>query len=1038
MTTWTKEQSEAITKSGSNIIVSAGAGSGKTAVLSERVINKIENGIHVNELLILTFTKAASSEMKDRIRKKISKNPNLKSELNLLNSSYITTFDSFALSVLKKYHYLLNISPNISISDESLVTIEENRIIDEIFENRYKNHDKDFEELIQKYCVKSDNVLRKNILKISKNINNLISKEEYINNIKSNFFSEENIKIILSDYEDLIKDKINLVKLELENISYYFDSDYYDKVMNSISNILNINSNSIHEYSKVSLPSVPRNSSEEGKEAKNNLKKAIDELLELSKYGTIDNIKSDILNSKKIVLTIISIVEEYILKLSEYKKDNNIYTFNDVAYYSIKLLEENKIARDELKYSFKEIMIDEYQDTNDVQEKFISLIENNNVYMVGDIKQSIYRFRGSNPNIFKDKYENYSKNNGGIKIDLIKNFRSRDEVLDNINRIFELIMDNYIGGANYKESHEMIYGNTNYDLEKINEYNYQAEVLEYSNDKTSEFTNSEIEIFTIANDIKNKINSNFEVFDKNTNKLRKATYNDFVIILDRSRYFDDFKKVFEYLGIPLTILMDDKLNSNIDISIIKNIIDIIIRINNNDLGVEFKYDFMSIGRSFLYELSDEYLFNVFYENSFKDSIIYNDFKKIASLNSKTSGELFNEILDITDYYNKLNKIGDYENTNVRLRTISELATNLNNLGLSIECFKDYLNEILDSGIDIKYNAYFSDSDSVKIMTIHKSKGLEYPVCYFTDLDHKFNTSDIKDLFIVDNTYGLIIPSDMDDTNTSLIKELYKYNYKKEEISEKVRLFYVALTRAREKMIIVLPYSEKLKLEKDNNGLIDQIRRVRFNKLSDIIFSIKEYLPSYFNSIDVSKIGLSKNYLYKKNVDDKIVNNNTEFDVKEINIHNEEISESHYSKETTNLISFESMKNMKYGTTIHEIFELIDFKHYDESLIEDEFIRNKISSFINNDLLKNIADSNIYHEYEFEYEFDNTIYHGIIDLMIEYNDKIDIFDFKLKNTQDEHYYQQLNGYKKYINSISNKPVNLYLYSILDEEINKIEQ
>ena len=160
MTTWTPEQKQAIEKSGSNIIVSAGAGSGKTAVLSERVINKLQNGIHVNELLILTFTKAAAAEMKDRIRKKISKIKEFNEELNLLNSSYITTFDSYALSVLKKYHYLLNLSSDISITDESLVLLEENKIIDEIFEELYNQNDIIFENFIKDYCVKSDKILR--------------------------------------------------------------------------------------------------------------------------------------------------------------------------------------------------------------------------------------------------------------------------------------------------------------------------------------------------------------------------------------------------------------------------------------------------------------------------------------------------------------------------------------------------------------------------------------------------------------------------------------------------------------------------------------------------------------------------------------------------------------------------------------------------------------------------------------------------------------------------------------------------------------
>ena len=176
MPTWTKEQKEAIEKSNSNIIVSAGAGSGKTAVLSERVLNKLENGIHVNELLILTFTRAAADEMKNRIRKKISKIPEYKKELNLLNSSYITTFDSFALSIVKRYHYVLNITKNVSITDESIVKIQKKKLLDETFEELYSSNNENFNRLINTYCVKSDKSLRENILKIS-------DKNEFIDNV---------------------------------------------------------------------------------------------------------------------------------------------------------------------------------------------------------------------------------------------------------------------------------------------------------------------------------------------------------------------------------------------------------------------------------------------------------------------------------------------------------------------------------------------------------------------------------------------------------------------------------------------------------------------------------------------------------------------------------------------------------------------------------------------------------------------------------------------------------------------------------------
>lgn len=1038
MPKWTKEQEEAIIKSGSNIIVSAGAGSGKTAVLSERVINKIQNGIHVNELLILTFTRAAADEMKDRIRKKIGKIPEFKDELTLLSSAYITTFDSFALSVVKKYHYLLNISSSIAITDESIVKLEQKKILDNIFEKFYKEKNEKFINLIKKYCIKNDKSLKSNILSLCNKISDYIDRDEFIDNVINNFYEEENVNNLLTKYKEFINDKKKAIMLELDNMNMYFDYDYCMSLQNSCLGILKANIDELHLYESIKLPSAPRGSEEEAKEAKANLKKLIDDLISYGNYGTLEDIKNDILSSKETVITILEIVKSYLNEVEKYKKEKNIYTFSDISRLSIKILKENESVRNELKYSFKEIMIDEYQDTNDVQDIFISMIANNNVYMVGDIKQSIYRFRGSNPNIFKEKYSNYSKNIGGYKIDLIKNFRSRYEVLDNINKVFDLIMDSSLGSAEYRETHEMVYGNTAYDSEKINDFNYDFEVLEYMNNKKETgFDNSEVEIFMIAKDIKDKMKNKLKVFDKETSKLRDATYNDFVIILDRSKYFDSFKKIFEYLDIPLTILKDGKLNASTDIYLIKNIVDLIIHINDNNLNEDFKYDFVSIARSFLYEYTDENIFDIINSKNYKETTIYKDFSSIKNINIKTSNEIFNDILDITDFYNKLYKIGDYENTNVRLETISKLSSSLSNLGLSIIDFRDYLNDIIENNEDIKYTTFSSNSDSVKILTIHKSKGLEYPICYFADLDHEFNTSELKDKFICDKNYGLIVPSNMEDITTSVIKELYKKDFIKEEISEKIRLFYVALTRAREKMVIVLPEKETKKLEKNENGVIEEIRRLSFSKLSDFMYGVKDYLDKYFKTIDITKLGLTKDYQYNKTINIKD-NTNIKDDIKveEINIKNDITEEKHFSKEKNMLSTKDEIKMMKYGTRIHEYLELIDYKNPNLSLIKDTFIKDKIEKFLNNDLLKNIKDSNIYHEYEFYYEKDNINYHGIIDLMLEYDEHIDIIDFKLKSITDDNYKSQLYGYKNYIENITNKKVNTYLYSILNEKIESI--
>lgn len=1037
---WTKEQQMAIEKSGSNIIVSAGAGSGKTAVLSERVIYKLTHGIHIDELLILTFTRAAAEEMKDRIRDNIKAKPELSKELDALDSSYITTFDSFALSVVKKYHYLANVRADISISDETIVSLESDNIIDRVFDLFYTKHDEKFENLLKKFTLKNDQPMKNAIVALIKKIDTYIDRRDYIDYIKDTFFTEKNISSILDEFEGLIAERRNCLKLELESAYPYFEDSFKDKIDSLLLPVINTQSlDELIAYQSIKLPSLPRGSEDETKHAKENVKTALDDLMALTKYGKKEKIKEDIASTKDIILAIVEIIEEYYRELDEFKRKNDIFTFGDIASLAIDILKNNEEARLELKNKFKEIMIDEYQDTNDVQETFISMIANDNVYMVGDIKQAIYRFRGSNPSIFKDKYDRYSKGNGGYKIDLIKNFRSRKEVLENINLIFDLLMDDSLGGAEYTVSHEMVYGNTKYDDERVKEFDYNCQILEYEPDETKEFSNIEIEIFAIVKDIEEKMKSGFKVFDKKTGALRPFRYSDAVIILDRSTFFDQFKNIFEFRGIPLTILRDDKLNASTETYLLKNIIDFIIRIHNKDYGIDFKYDFLSLGRSFLYECTDSELFETMRKGTYWETAVYKDFSKVDNFNSMTVIEFIELILERTKFYDKIYKIGDYENINLRISKLIDIAGSLSQKGYTIYDFRDYLENIIEKGLEIKYTAYTGDVDSVKILTIHKSKGLEYALCYFADLDHKFNTKELNEKFISDHRYGIIAPIlEEDSKSDSILKTLYKSQFMKDEIGEKIRLYYVALTRAREKFTILIPKKETVKLEKNRMGTIEEIRRLKFVGLKDFVYGVKDHLPTYFKDVDKNALGLSKDYLYNKSLTKlELPKDIEDFTVTELSIETEKTEKKRFSKDLPELLTKESIQNMKFGTKIHEILEFTDFHHYDSSLIEDDFIRAKVDGFVNSDLMKDVDKAKIYHEYEFVYEEDNTTYHGSIDLMLEYDDHIDIVDYKLKNTKDEHYLAQLAGYRHYIERISNKRVNTYLYSIIDGRVEPLE-
>ena len=1036
--TWTDEQWQAIYEDNKHIIVSAGAGSGKTAVLTERVIRKLKDGIDVNRLLILTFTKAAAGEMADRVRKKIKKIPELKEQLNLLDSAYITTFDSYALSVVKKYHYLLNVSPNIGIIDSSVISLKKEKILDELFLENYEAKNEEFLKLIKTFCTKDDNDIRGYILNISNKLDLLSDKSGYLNTYLEDYFKEEKLDNDIKLYLKLIDDKINLIKDNIEEISF-LDSEFSYKLEESLINLFNYeNYNDLITKLNIKLPISPRGSEENLKAIKSEISDILKEIKALAIYENEEEIKLSIKETYQTVKVIIELILEFTERVDKYKQENNSYEFNDIAIMAIKILKENTSVREELKNYFKEIMIDEYQDTNDIQEEFISMISNHNVYMVGDIKQSIYRFRNANPYIFKNKYDNYSVSNKDIKIDLNKNFRSRNEVLDNINIIFNLIMDDVIGGADYLKEHQMIFGNKAY-LEETVSHSNDMEILEYCYKKEIGFTKEEIEVFIIAKDILNKYKSKHQVFDKETGKLRDIKYQDFAIIMDRATTFDLYKKVFNYFGIPLTLLKDEKMNEEDDIHVISNIIRFIIKIKENDLDTEFKYLYTSIMRSFIKESNDTEIFEVFKNNKFKETSLYQECLELSkNIDYISISNLFDILIDKFQIYESYIKIGNIHNGIVKLSKLREMAINLENLGYDIKSFSDYLKELLSIGYKIEYKVPDTGADAVKIMTIHKSKGLEYPICYFSGLYKPFNISDLKERFIYDKNFGIIVPYFKEGIAQTIYKELLKDKYLQEEISEKIRLFYVALTRAREKMILINPITDK-ESDYSNVTVLPNTTKLKYRSIADMINSIKFRINSKCKTIDLNELGLTNEYNYNEVIDlkNKITTNNELLIVNQIAIQPELKENKSFSKKSNKLISKEEYKVMKLGTDVHEYLEFIDLKNPNYELIDNDLYRDIIEQFLKQDILKDIKKAEIYQEYEFIYEEEGTKYHGIIDLMLKYEDHIDIIDYKLKNIEDENYIKQLNGYYNYIKTKTNKPINLYLYSLLEHKYSKID-
>lgn len=1029
MPKFTLEQQLAIDLEGSNILVSAGAGSGKTAVLTERVLRKIKEGTHINELLILTFTNKAALEMKERIRKKLKENK-MYDELDLLDSSYITTFDAFSLALVKKYADTLHLSKNINIAESSVLDLAKKEILDTIFLEYYDTKQENFCNLIANFCLKDDTNIKKRILDLNNVLDLKLDKKEFIDNYIANYYTDEVIEKILNDYLKLLKKKQkNIINL-YEIIRSLTSSKYLEQLEATFKNFLE--ANSYDQYKKVpeKLPRVRTGVDITSKEYRDQLNKAIKEFKELVKYKDIDDIKFTLIKTKEYISIILEIIDKLDQRFTIYKKNNNYYTFMDIEKLAITLVKDNLEVRSEVKNSFKEILIDEYQDTNDIQESFISYIAKDNIYMVGDIKQSIYRFRNANPSIFKDKYDNYKKGVGGRVIDLAKNFRSRKEVIEDINTFFSHIMDDYLGGASYNEGHAMIFGNTTYEEKaKVDNNNY-LEIYTYL-DKDKEYSKLEKESFIIANDIKEKISSDYLVYDKDLDILRQIEYRDFVILLDRATDFVVYKQIFEYLHLPITLYEDEKTSGSTDLALLKNIFIMAKSIITNNFDTKFKLSFTSLARSFLFNYSDDKIYDYLVNNSFKESSVYNTFNNLLTNYELLTPVIYLEkILDLLDYEDKLKTIGNVDIMSSRMEYFYNLITNLEKSNYTILEVSNYLEKIAEEKLEIKLAISKEDSNSVKIMTIHKSKGLEYPICYFGGFYKDFNKDEFKSNVLFDNTYGIII-DDLANGNVLITKTLAIEKLKEADIGEKIRLLYVALTRAREKMIIVMPSIENAKEVED---IVSDYERLNYSNFAKMVISVASLFKEKIKEIEEIP-NITKKYKEIKKVKLKSLSNNNILIIP--SVYNKDIIEKKtYHKENDNSKQTKEIDLLKKGKDIHMLFERIDFTNNILPYIEDTYYKTKLEHFINSSFMKKYQNYKKYQEYEFIYDNSNKKYHGKIDLLLVGDNEAIIVDYKLKNVKSSDYLDQLKGYKELIEKRLQMPTACYLYSIIDEVFVKI--
>lgn len=913
-TKWTDEQLLAIETRGKNLLVAAAAGSGKTAVLVERIIKIItddNNPVDIDKLLVVTFTNAAASEMRERIgdaiSKKLEEMPDskmLQRQLALLNKSNITTIHSFCLDIIKNNFHLIDLDPGFRIGDETECTLIKQDVLIELFEDKYDKEDEGFLNLIEAYCTnRDDERLKEIVLKLYNfsmsgpwpsvwlrekaqefNINSLdelekaswykVLKESLyldLNNAKNGL--DEAIKICEED-SDLAPYLLNL-KPELNGIE------------NAI-NSLNLNLEQIYKAIKdiefaYRIKTVKKGLGDEldkkkVKSLRDDVKKKINQIKGGVFSVSLDETLNGIKNMYPIIKSLTELVIEFSDRYVKKKMERVILDFNDLEHLCLKILtcnDENgevyaSSVAQKFREKFEEVLVDEYQDSNNVQETIISMVsrkdlDNPNVFMVGDVKQNIYRFRQAKPELFLEKYNSYSEedNKKNRKIMLYKNFRSREEVIKGVNFIFKSLMSKTVGELDYTDKEALNLGASYDEINKDNVYFQDNEFIDLDKievsgalelhilDKSSDFEDGKneindeddkendneedlsavaIEARIIAKRIKELINPSdgkcFMVFDKNLNRYRKITYKDIVILLRSTKnWADTIVEELSFGGIPVYADINTGYFQTIEIRTIMSLLHII------DNPMQDIYTIASM-RSPIFAFTSEELAdirilnrdNYFYLNvkdiaedvyderinkSLKDKCVY-FIEKIGSWREKSLYMPIDEFLwylySDTSYYGYVGAMVNGIQRQANLRILFQRAKQYEQTSFKgLFNFINFINKLRKSSGDLGTAKILGENeDVVRIMSIHKSKGLEFPVVFLSGCGKQFNLRDINDSLLFHEELG--IGADCIDIKkriryTTLQKYAIKKKFELETLSEEMRILYVALTRAKEKLII---------------------------------------------------------------------------------------------------------------------------------------------------------------------------------------------------------------------------------------------
>ncbi len=911
----TAEQIEAIYTAGQNILVSASAGSGKTFVMAERILDQLARGVEISQLFISTFTVKAATELKERLEKKISQQIQETDDVDLkqhlgrqladLPNAAIGTMDSFTQKFLGKHGYLIDIAPNFRIlQNESEQLLLKNEVFHQVFKDHYQGENKEkFAHLVKNFAGrgKDERGLRQQVYKIYDFLQSTSSPQKWLNESFLKGFE----KADFANEKDKQTEQIKQALWDLESfLRYHLDNDakefpkatYLEAVQQVLDQIGSLNQKSDSQAYQAVLARVVAISKEKnGRALANSSRKADlkpladayndERKTQFAKLGQLAD-QITILDYQEryhedtweLAKTFQTFMSDFVEAYRERKHQENAFEFADISHYTIEILENFPQVREAYQERFHEVMVDEYQDTNHIQERMLELLSNgHNRFMVGDIKQSIYRFRQADPQIFNEKFQRYAQNPKEGKLILLKeNFRSSSEVLSATNDVFGRLMDQEVGEINYDSMHQLVFANTKLTPNLDN----KAEFLLYDKDDSGQEEEE--------SDADTKLTGEMRLVIKEILKLHQekgVAFKEIALLTSSRSRNDQILLALSEYGIP--VKTDGEQNNYLQSLEVQVMLDT-LRVIHNPLQ---DYALVALMKSPMFDFDEDELARLSLQKV-EDKVQENLYEKLVNAQKQATSqkelihtelaEKLNQFMDILDSWRLYAKthslydliwkiyndrfyydyVGALPNGPARQANLYALALRADQFEKSnfkgLSRFIRMIDQVLEAQHDLASVAVAPPKDAVELMTIHKSKGLEFPYVFILNMDQDFNKQDSMSEVILSRQNGLgvkyiakvetgAVEAHYPKTIKLSIPSLtYTQNEKELQLasySEQMRLLYVAMTRAERKLYLVGKGSrEKLEAKEypaANNGKLDSNTRLQARNFQDWIWAISK-------------------------------------------------------------------------------------------------------------------------------------------------------------------------------------------------------